>query len=405
MTPATAVVFAMGERGHFKRMLPVIDGLVRAGVTTHVFTDVAFREDTARAGGRFVDLFADHTVADADAMSIPVPCRFVSFAGHFGDDVVKAATALRPSLVVHDTFAVIGLVVANHLGVPRVNVCAGHNLAPGPTVHALRQDPRVRIADACHDAVWKLQQRHGLPDASPFSYVTGVSADLNLYCEPPQFLKPEERASFEPLAFFGSLWLDPVSDGEGAVLTYRGDSALRQRVYASFGTIIWRYYEEAACAALGALVDLVAGRDDVEAVISLGGTRSPSGADRWPSPNVHVEPYVDQWRLLRDSSVYLTHQGLNSTHEAIYCGVPMIAYPFFADQPGLAARCEELGLGVPLVKTLRGPVTPDDVRLALDRVASSQVTMSERLAEAREWELETIRRRPAVIARMVALAS
>jgi hypothetical protein len=158
-----AVVFGMPERGHFNRLLPLIAGLAGAGIPTYVCTDLRFREGVTRAGGRFVDLFAERPIDGADATSIPTPCRFVSFAGHYADDVVREVAALRPAIVVHDTFAVIGAAVANHLALPRVNVCAGHNLVPGPTVEALRQDPRLNISEACWRGVRALRERHGMP--------------------------------------------------------------------------------------------------------------------------------------------------------------------------------------------------------------------------------------------------
>ncbi|HEY6358385.1 MAG TPA: glycosyltransferase [Vicinamibacterales bacterium] len=399
----TAAVFAMSERGHFRRLLPVIAGLARAGVTTHVFTDLVFREEVTRAGGQFMDLFADHTVQDADTASTPIPCRFVTFAGRFGDAVVKAAAALQPSFVLHDTFAVVGRVVANHLGVPRINVCAGHNLAPIATLDALSRDPRVRVADACWAAVQHLRDRHGMPDASPFSYISAISATLNLYCEPPQFLRPEEREPFEPLAFFGSLWPEGMGPGGPTGVMFRQDPAATLRIYAAFGTVIWRYYTEEALTVLEALSNALADRHDAEAIIGLGGASSMDRVGRLASRNVRIEHYADQWPLLRHASLYLTHQGLNSTHEAIYHRVPMMSYPFFADQPALMARCQELGLAVPVVDTLRGPVAAHDVRVALDRIVASRAQMTERLAEGREWELETIRARPGVIARMIEL--
>lgn len=404
------VVFAMAGRGHFNRMLPVIDGLSRAGAETYVFTDGACREDVARAGGRFVDLFAEHTVDEADAVSIPVPCRFVSFAGLFGDAIVKAAAALEPSLVVHDTFAVIGRVVAHHLGVPRVNVCAGHNSAPSLTLESLRHDPRVRVADVCWAASERLREQHGIPDASPFSYVTGISSDLNLYCEPPQFLHADERKPFEPVAFFGSLWLgeaesDEVSRAVGPASASPWIAAAGRapvRLYVSFGTVIWRYYQREAQAVLDALGEALVERTDIDAIVSLGGAGAYEPARTLPG-NVQVEHYVDQWQVLRGASVALIHQGLNSTHEAIYQRVPMISYPFFGDQPGLAARTQELGLAVPLVNALRGVVSAEDIRAALDRVEVSRAVMMERLTYAREWEIETMRARPAVVERMIAL--
>jgi UDP:flavonoid glycosyltransferase YjiC (YdhE family) len=393
----------MSERGHFKRLLPVIAGLARAGVMPYVFTDLAFREEVARAGGQLIDLFADHTVQDADATSTPIPCRFVTFAGRFGDAAVKAAADLRPSFVVHDTFAVVGRVVANHLGVPRVNVCSGHNLAPAPTLDALSRDPRVRVADACWAAVQNLRERHGMPDASPFSYISAISATLNLYCEPPQFLRLEEREPFQPLAFFGSLWPEGMEPDGPSGAMFRQDPAATLRIYAAFGTVIWRYYQEEAVTALEALSNALADRSDAEAIIGLGGAGSMARVARLASRNVRIEHYADQWPLLSHASLCLTHQGLNTTHEAIYHRVPMMSYPFFGDQPGLMARCQELGLAVPVVKTVRGTVAAHDILVALDRIAASRTQMAERLAEAREWELETIRARPGVIGQMIEL--
>jgi MGT family glycosyltransferase len=398
------VLFTMGERGHFARLLPVIDGLARAGAAPYVFTGRPCQTEIERAGGRFVDLFAGHTLDEADATSLPLASRSVTFAGRFGAEIADQARALGPSLVLHDTFAVIGTVVARCLGLPRVNVCAGHNVAPQPTIAALEHDPRVRVSDACFAAVRRLRDEHGLADASPFSYVSGVSPDLNLYCEPPQFLQPDERRPFEPLAFIGSLWPDGVAREPRAATRFSGRPGVSTRIYASFGTIIWRYYTDAAIDALIALKTAIAHRPDVEAVVSLGGA-GPSDAAAWLStPNVRVESYVDQWQVLSEATVYVTHHGLNSTHEAIYHRVPMVAYPFFFDQPALAARCIELGLSVPLADSPRGRVTPDAVLAALDRVAATRASMDAALDAARGWEEETIRGRPAVIRRVLALA-
>ena len=404
MTQPAAVVFAMPEQGHFKRMLPLVEGLARSGVPTHVFTDLRFRASVERTGAHFVDLFAGRPIDSADARSLPVPCRFVSFAGHYADAVREEVAALRPALVVHDGFAVIGPVVAHALGIPRVNVCAGHNLAPGPTVAALRVDPRVRIAEECWEAVRLLQERHGLSDASPFSYASTHSPHLNVYCEPPEFLRPEEREPFQPITFFGSLAPEASERDSRRGSVFGDDAARRLRVYVSFGTVIWRYYEAEAMRALEAFADALAARDDATALVSLGGRSTPERVARIARPNVRVEDYVDQWAVLREASLFLTHQGLNSTHEAIYHETPMLSYPFFSDQPGLARRCRELGLAVPLAETLRGEVTPEAVGAALDRTAAEGEALRARLSEAREWELATIRARPAALRRIVGLA-
>jgi UDP:flavonoid glycosyltransferase YjiC (YdhE family) len=404
MTGLSAVVFSMGDIGHFKRLRPIIAGLAARRLRTHVFTHVGLRDDVERLGGEFSDLFEARPLGEADATSIPLPSRGVTFAGRFGDDVVRQAAALGPGVVIHDAFAVVGSVVAHHLDLPRVNVCAGHNLAPGPTLRALARDPRVRISEQCWRAVEALRERHGMPNASPFSYIDGLSHDLNVYCEPPEFLLPAEREEFQPLAFFGSLLPDPIVEtgGRASVFGMRRDAPLR--IYASFGTVIWRYYMSAAVDALTAISDAVATLDRAVALISLGGLDAPELVDQLARPNVRVESYVDQWKVLQETSVMFTHQGLNSTHEAIYHRTPMISYPFFSDQPGLARRCRDFGLAVPLSSDLRGPVSAGDVHAALARIETDAAGLQARLAEARLWELATIAARPAVIERIVQMS-
>ena len=400
--PTAAVVFAMPLRGHFNRLQPLIAGLVDAGVSTYVFTDASFREHVTLAGAQFVDLFEGRPVDNVDSTTVPWSARYVSFAGRHGDAIVEEVRPLRPGLVVHDSFAVIGVVVANHLGVPRVNVCAGHNLVPARTIEAVQRDVPVQIADACWSAVHTLRERHGMPDATPFSYASGWSRDLNVYCEPPEFLGTEDRKVFEPVVFFGSLW---PSHAQSAVASgFWGAAAPSTlRIYASFGTVVWRYYEREALEALHAIADAVSQMSGTRALISFGGAGPMEHASGLAGTNVRVEPYVDQWNVLREASVHITHQGLNSTHEAIFHGVPMISYPFFWDQPVLAKRCEELGLSVPLVGAPRTRIDASHVRTALNRVASDREGMIARLGEARRWELETIRARKSVIERIVSL--
>jgi UDP:flavonoid glycosyltransferase YjiC (YdhE family) len=60
---------------------------------------------------------------------------------------------------------------------------------------------------------------------------------------------------------------------------------------------------------------------------------------------VVLVPFAPQIELLKRASVFITHSGLNSTSEAIYYAVPMVCLPIQADQPYVAMRMEELGIG------------------------------------------------------------
>lgn len=393
--------FCMPEPGHFQRMRSLVAGISGLGMKAHVFTHRDFRPYVERAGGAFIDLFAKYP--PPDVTSLPVPCRHVSFAGQHADGIRRDVEALDVSLVVYDTFAVVGFVVARLLGLPHVNVCAGHNVEPSRFLENLRTDPRVRIAPECHRAAETLRTRYGIADASPFSYVTALSPHLNVYCEPPQYLDDAERRPFEPIAFYGSLpsLEEPGDPPEGASGLADPFGNAKVKVYASFGTVVWRYYAAEALRALGAISEALDAMPDVRAVISLGGADIDGRA--LAKPNVTVARYVDQRRVLREADVYVTHHGLNSTHEAIFHRVPMISYPFFWDQPELARKCQRFGLAVPLEETPRGPVRREDVGAALARILADRERMRGSLAEAHDWERAVMANRSSVLRRIAAL--
>jgi UDP:flavonoid glycosyltransferase YjiC (YdhE family) len=407
MSKRTVAFFAMTEKGHFQRLHPVIAGLTGLGLEAHVFTDRRFEPDVRRAGGEFVDLFGKYPLAGVDTESVPVPCRFVTFAARYADEIAAHVESLRASLVIYDTFAVIGRVVARMLGLPYVNVCAGHNMDPARFVPMLEVDPRVALSESCKEAVATLGDRYGIEDASPFSYVSGVSPYLNVYCEPPAYLAEAERRPFEPIAFFGSLpppeEIEHRRRGQDGSVFANGQPGLK--AYVSFGTVVWRYWADEALDALRTISESFAELPETRALIGLGGAEVARVAEGvLARPNVAVEHYVDQWRVLREADVFVTHQGLNSTHEAIFSGVPMISYPFFSDQPALAERCRRLGLAIPLTERPRAPVTKEAFLAALQELSLRRDSLMTRLAEARTWELDVIAGRESVLRRIAALA-
>ncbi|XP_045782075.1 UDP-glucosyltransferase 2-like isoform X3 [Maniola jurtina] len=61
--------------------------------------------------------------------------------------------------------------------------------------------------------------------------------------------------------------------------------------------------------------------------------------------NIHIRPWMPQSSILSHPNVkvFITHGGLLSTLESLHFGVPVIAVPVFADQPGNALRCVKAG--------------------------------------------------------------
>ena len=407
MARATIAIFCMAEDGHFKLIRPLIFDLARSGFAVHVFTHRRYAAEIKGTGAHFVDLFTKYPLEQADTESIPIPSRYVSYAATHIEAVMDELKRLRPDLILYETFSVIARLAGRLLDIPFVNVSPGHNLDPARFLAMLKDDPRVATSERCHRAVETLRVRYGVSDASPFSYMTGLSPHLNICCEPPEFLSAEERKTFAPLAFYGCIPSEedaPRPDDAGADFLSARPSSLR--LYVAFGTVALRYYADAALGVFEAISDCLADMPDVRALISLGGaTIEDDRLRRIERSNVKIVGYVDQWSVLQKTDLFLTHHGVNSTHEAILRRVPMLSYPFFMDQPSLAEKCQALGIAIPLASAPRGPVEAEDIRAALKAFIERKEAIAARLDEARSWELAVMAGRPAVVERIAGLAS
>lgn len=384
----TAAILCMGGLGHVQVLLPVATGLRARGLRVVALSREAFRARFEAAGAEFIDLYAGRPLEAVDAVSMPLPTRFVTFAAAHAEALAAELRELGAALLVHDTFTVVAPVAARLLDVPCIHVHANHALVPARALADLARDPRVAISEGCLAAVERLRRVHGLAEASPFSYVASHSPWLNLYNEPEEFLSADDRVALAPLAFTSSLpeRLPPAAPAGAGRLAY-----------AAFGTGIFRYFGGAAGTALELLAGALraSGRD---VVVSLGGQEvAPDLRARLAATGAAVHDEVDQWSILGRSEAFATHHGLNSTHEAIRLRVPMLSCPFFGDQPALARRCAELGLAVPVGEPAGGALEADAVRAAVARLDDERARLARRLDEAAHWEERTLAARPAVL--------
>ena len=86
---------------------------------------------------------------------------------------------------------------------------------------------------------------------------------------------------------------------------------------------------------------------DYTIVMSIGDKTEISDLGDIPK-NFIVKNYVPQTELLKYTKLFITHGGMNSTHEGLYNGVPLVVIPQSADQPVIAKQVENLGAGVKL---------------------------------------------------------
>ncbi|WP_430191030.1 nucleotide disphospho-sugar-binding domain-containing protein [Peribacillus frigoritolerans] len=84
---------------------------------------------------------------------------------------------------------------------------------------------------------------------------------------------------------------------------------------------------------------------DVKVVLNIGRKLTVEQLGNVPD-NFIIRNYVPQLDVLRQTDVFISHCGMNSTSESLYFEVPLVMLPMTNDQPIVAQRVKELGAGV-----------------------------------------------------------
>jgi MGT family glycosyltransferase len=131
----------------------------------------------------------------------------------------------------------------------------------------------------------------------------------------------------------------------------------RPLIYVALGTT-FHHAPEFYRACLEAFADMPA-----QVILSTG----PGGTkDLGPAPdNFLIRESVPQVPILRRTSVFVTHGGMNSANEALYFSVPMVVIPQAGDQHLVAQRVAELGAGL--------TIAPDQVSVSKLRDAVTRI--------------------------------
>ncbi len=242
-------------------------------------------------------------------------------------DCRRIAEEFRPDLIIYDFFSVEGREVGRSLGVPYW--CSVPAMI-GPFDGAGRRYLAERgIAD---------------PEAEMLSDGLFLPGELNLVWSYPS-LVPDgwhdgRRGEY---AFVGR-----VQTPKPAKEKPRGR---KPRIYFSLGTVVmdnlWNRrpdVRESLRVFVGELARLWASRPYEVVFVTQGKEVLKSYPGNW-----RVLERADQAEELDAADVFVTHGGNNSFVEAVLSRTPLAVIPFFGDQPLVARRVEEIGIGIRLV--------------------------------------------------------
>lgn len=279
--------------------------------------------------------------------------------------LVTEPGAQRPDAVAFDSNAVWGRMAAARLGLPMISFMTTFMvgsaelkiLRPREWVCSLR--PTVPDLPRALAARQRLVRRFG-KDIYPPAPTFPMRGDLTIF-PVPRHLQPANPRLDASCVFIGpTIDQDTRSSHLDAELVAHLDGA-DPVVLVSLGTL-HAGTDEFFRTCFDALSDL-----PTRILLVVGGRTDPAGLGT-PPANTVVRRFVPQLEVLRATSVFVTHGGMNSVLEALANAVPLVAVPQQVEQLVIGHAIAERGAGVVLRHNLsKRPVPAAELRSAVER--------------------------------------
>jgi MGT family glycosyltransferase len=202
--------------------------------------------------------------------------------------------------------------------------------------------------------VKRLQRKYGIKFPSISDAFTGTGMIKIVYTS--KYFQLCGESFDESYKFIGPSITDRNEHMKFSLETYDKSKI----IYISLGTIFNNSIEfyESCFKAFGDM--------DAKIIMSVGKDININTFRFIPS-NFIIRNYLPQLEILKQTDVFITHGGMNSTNEGLYYGVPLILIPQSIDQPAVANRVAELGAGIVIEKD---KVTPEVLKQSVVRILS-----------------------------------
>ncbi|MFB7629625.1 macrolide family glycosyltransferase [Streptomyces sp. NPDC056149] len=361
---------ALLGHGHVNPTLPLVEELVRRGHRVDYATSAEHADAVTRSGARWVELPPVERIAPPGDFG---PETFGVFMRHLFAGMRATYPVLRDHCTAEPVDAICydmvnwpARIVAEQLGLPAVRLIP--NFASNETFSLFAQFLKgpggenplpAALGPGCEE----FAAEYGVP-LDPANLLDVVE-EVNLVAVPREF-QPAGDSFDERFHFVGpSLgsredepWSPP--DPEAPVL------------FISLGTV-FNDRPDFYRTCIAAFAD-----EPYHVAMSIG-ELDPAALGPVP-PSFDVRARFPQPAVLQRATAFVSHTGMNSTMEALYYGVGLIAVPQMPEQAANAGRVVELGLGEQLDART---VTAESLRAAVARVATDP-TVRANLARMRK---------------------
>ncbi|MEF2966601.1 macrolide family glycosyltransferase [Paenibacillus sp. M1] len=354
-----------GSEGHINPTIGVVQELISRGEEVVYFCIEAFRERVEKTGAsvrtfddqKFIKAFVsggrDYLLERINGLlltsDIVIPSVLEQIKGEHFD------------YMIHDSMFGCGRLLAQMLKLPAISSCTTFAQTKESLDHILEEfyakvpaETVKPVSDNYQSLTAKVKEKYGVDIHSPYEVFCNP-APLTLVYTIREF-QPDAEAFDQTYKFVGPA-ISPRLNQDNFDLAVIGG---KHPIYISLGTVFNQAVE------FYKLCFEAFGNTDHTIVMSIGDKVRISDLGETPD-NFIVKNYVPQTDLLQHAKLFITHGGMNSIHEGLYYGVPLIVIPQSADQPVIAEQVAKIGAGMKL--QMQG-LTADQLREAAGHVLS-----------------------------------
>ncbi|MFJ7724976.1 macrolide family glycosyltransferase [Neobacillus sp. NPDC097160] len=351
-----------GSEGHVNPTIGVVQELILRGEEVVYFTIEDFRERIEKTGA---------TVRTLDGQKFIK--AFISGGRNYLleriNGLLRTADIVIPSVleqiegehfdyIIHDSMFGCGRLLAQILKLPAINSCtsfAQTKAAFDEMLEQLSKKIPAEIYDEYQSLTAMVKEKYDVEILSPYEVFCNP-APLTIVYTTRKF-QPSGEAFDQTYKFVGPSISSRLTQENFDLTAIKGKNS----IYISLGTVFNQaidFYK---------LCFKAFGNTDHTVVMSIGEKAQISYLGEIPE-NFIVKNYVPQTEVLKCTKLFITHGGMNSTHEGLYYGVPLIVIPQSADQPIIAGQVANIGAGIQLQMQ---SLTANQLRETADRVLNT----------------------------------
>jgi MGT family glycosyltransferase len=334
------LIINIPAEGHINPTLSIVKALINRGDSVHYITTEDFRERIEGLGAK-VYLHTNYFkgISPQNIKNIHEFMQVMLKISHDTLSIVqKLADKITFDYVYHDTFG-SGLLVKEYLNIPSISSSSSFAIPEEQFFQILKSDKlgasmnaSPKLEQENTSLTSQIEEKFGVKVKQPFQFLMN-SADLNIVYTSKEF-QPGGVDMDDSYVFIGPSITNRLQTNDFPLEDLKDQKVL----YISMGTVL-QGFEDLFQTCAKAFQDF-----EGKVVISVGKSTDLANLKELPE-NFIVRQYVPQLEVLRYTSVFITHGGMNSVSEALHYEVPLVVIPQTSDQPMIANRLQELGAG------------------------------------------------------------